>query len=135
MRYILIRKADAATERGELPDNKMLGAMADYNQRMLKAGVFVSANGLRPTSEGYRLYIQADDVQLEEGPFGQTDTLLSGYTVIEVQSPQEAIAWARQWPKEDANAQIELRRLYELSDFESGSGLDKHLQMEAQIRR
>lgn len=135
MRYMLIRKADAGTERGEMPANEVLSAMADYNQQMLEAGVFVSGNGLRPSAEGHRLHIQANDVQIEKGPFDQTDTLLAGYTIIDVQSPQDAIDWASQWPKEDAEAQIELRRFYELSDFQPGSGLDKHLKMDDQMRR
>lgn len=134
MRYMLIRKADADTERGKLPTNDVLSAMADYNQRMLDAGVFVSGNGLRPSSEGHRLRIQADDVLIEKGPFEQLDTLLAGYTIIDVQSPQEAIDWACRWPKEDAEASIEVRRFYELSDFNPGTGLDKHLEMDEQMR-
>lgn len=52
MKFMLIRRADANTENGALPSQEMLAAMAAYNQRMIQAGVFISGNGLRPTSDG-----------------------------------------------------------------------------------
>lgn len=135
MHYIIIRKADAATERGERPSNDVLSAMADYNNHLLKAGVFVSGQGLRPSSEGCRLHIQPEDVVLSDGPFTESKELIAGFTVIKANSLEEARAWASQWPKEDAGAQLEVRRFFELSDFEPGSGLAKHQKMAAQMER
>lgn len=127
MRYMLMRKADAATEAGELPSQALLGAMADYNRRMLEAGVFVYGNGLRPTREGCRLQRRGGEMQVTAGPFAPTETLLAGYSVLEVDSLEEAIDWARQWPQEDADVTLELRRYFSLEDFEAGPGLDSAL--------
>lgn len=50
--------------------------------------------------------------------------MIAGFSVLEVDSPEEALQWARQWPTmdRDGNTRLELRRFYELEDFEPGPG-------------
>lgn len=129
MRYMLMRKADSQTEAGVLPSQEVLQAMADYNERMIRAGVFATGDGLRPSREGCRLDFQNGEPRVIEGPFPATEELLAGYTVLEVDSLEEAIEWARLWPREDAggNVTLELRRYFAMEDFEPGAGLDKHI--------
>lgn len=128
MKYMMMRKADKDTERGVLPSQEILRAMADYNERMMQAGVFVSGNGLRPTSEGCRIQFHNGEPLVTTGPFDQTAELLAGYSILEVDSLEDAIAWAKQWPTEDTggNTTLELRRYFTMEDFDPGSGLDKH---------
>lgn len=132
MRYMLMRKADTDTEKGVLPSEEVLGAMADYNERMTRAGVFVSGNGLRPSREGCRIEFRSGEVTVNRGPFSNTGDLLAGYSVLEVDSLEEAIEWARQWPPEDAanGVTLELRRYFTMDDFEPGAALDKHRRQE-----
>jgi len=128
MKYMLIRKADMETEKGVLPTEEVLQAMADYNERMAQAGVFVTGDGLRPSREGCRIEFRNGEPLVTDGPFAETKELLAGYSVLEVDSLEEAIDWAKQWPPEDSdgNATLELRRYFTLEDFEPGPGLDKH---------
>ncbi len=129
MRYMLMRKADDATEAGELPGQGVLEAMADYNNRLLEAGHFVSGDGLRPSREGCRIERRDGQVRVTHGPFADPGQLLAGYSVLEVDSLEAAIAWARQWPAEDGDVTLELRRYFSLEDFAPGPGLDKHRAM------
>ncbi|MCG7200202.1 YciI family protein [Marinobacter pelagius] len=128
MKYMLMRKADSDTESGVLPSDSLLQAMADYNERMTRAGVFVCGNGVRPSREGCRIEFHDGEPTVSSGPFRMTGELLAGYSVLEVESLEEAIDWARQWPKEDANGNVtlELRRYFTLDDFRAGPGLEKH---------
>ncbi|MEP1216863.1 MAG: YciI family protein [Marinobacter sp.] len=128
MKYMLMRKADADTENGVLPSEDILGAMADYNERMTQAGVFVGGDGVRPTSEGCRIQFRNGEPTVISGPFDNTNELLAGYSVLEVDSLEDAIDWAKQWPREDAggNVTLELRRYFTLEDFEPTPALDKH---------
>ncbi|WP_163576466.1 YciI family protein [Halomonas faecis] len=127
MRYMLMRKADEATEAGELPSQEVLEAMADYNRRLDEAGLFVTGDGLRPSREGCRIERRGGELLVTDGPFVETKELLAGYTVLEADSLETAIEWARQWPREDGDVTLELRRYFSLEDFEPGHGLDKHL--------
>ncbi|MBQ1767301.1 MAG: YciI family protein, partial [Aquincola sp.] len=55
-----------------------------------------------------------------DGPFAETKELIAGYTLIQVRSREEAMAWARRFPAplgEKVPAEIEVRELYEDSDF------------------
>lgn len=126
MKYMLMRKADADTENGVLPTETVLQAMADYNERMLRAGVFVTGDGLRPTSEGCRIEFRDGEPVVTDGPFAETKELVAGYTVLEVDSLDEAVAWAKQWPPEDGDVTLELRRYFTMADFSPGPGLDQH---------
>lgn len=128
MKYMLMRKADTDTENGALPSQDILQAMADYNERMMQAGVFTNGQGLRPTSEGCRIEFRNGEPTVMHGPFEQTSELLAGYSVLEVDSLEDAIAWAKQWPPEDAggNVTLELRRYFTLEDFEPSPALDQH---------
>ncbi|HLT13154.1 MAG TPA: YciI family protein, partial [Marinobacter sp.] len=80
MKYMMMRKADADTERGILPSQEILQAMADYNERLMQAGVFVNGNGLRPSSEGCRVEFHNGAPLVTTGPFDQTGELLAGYS-------------------------------------------------------
>lgn len=132
MRYMLMRKADADTENGVLPSEDVLQAMADYNERMTRAGVFVSGNGIRPTREGCRIRFRDGEPTVIDGPFEPTTEQLAGYSVLEVDSLAEAIAWAREWPRDDGdgNATVELRRYFMPEDFKPSAALDKHRSQE-----
>lgn len=128
MKYMLIRKADADTENLVMPTEDLLQAMANYNERMTQAGVFTDGHGLRPTSDGCRIQFQDGEPSVVFGPFEPASELMAGYSVLEVDSLEDAIAWAKQWPREDAggNVTLELRRYFELEDFEPSPALEQH---------
>ncbi|MFO7529699.1 MAG: VOC family protein [Marinobacter sp.] len=49
MKYMLMRKADADTEKGVMPSEDLLQSMADYNERMTRAGVFAEGQDFEPS--------------------------------------------------------------------------------------
>ena len=104
MKYMLMRKADADTENGVMPTDDLLQAMADYNERMTQAGVFTGGDGLWPTREGCRIQFRNGEPTVINGPFEQTSELLAGYSVLEVDSFEDAIAWAKESPHPDPEA-------------------------------
>lgn len=137
MKVMIMRKADADTENGVMPSNDMLQAMADYNEEMLNAGIMIDGTGLKPTSTGVRVQFSNGEPTVIDGPFAETKELLAGFTMINVASMEEAIAWARKWPPmdSDGNVTLELRVLFEMEDFEEGSGIEKHKRAAARQAR
>ena len=72
------------------------------------------------------------------GPFSDAQRPIAGYTVIKVKSREEAMDWARRFPNphgEGAEAEIEVRQLFELEDFASGEALDRFQEMENTRRK
>ena len=69
-----------------------------------------------------------------DGPFAETKELIAGYTIIRVNSPEEAKEWARRFPAphgEDKPSHIEVRRIFELEDFEPSEAVERFRELEA----
>lgn len=137
MKFMLIRRADEDTEQGVLPSEALMRAMMDYNERMTAAGVFVTGEGIRPSREGYRINFHDGEPDIVRGPLAEPDALIAGFSVLEVASEEEALDWARQWPTldRDGNTRLELRRFFELEDFEPGEGLERHRKLGEKLAR
>ena len=119
MRFIIIRKADSETEAGAEPTEQLIDAMVAYNQKLIDAGVMVDGAGLQRSAKGARVSFRNGTPTVIDGPFTETKELVAGYSVIDVKSKEEAIAWMKQWPVIDGhgNVQLELRELFEHEDF------------------
>ena len=120
MRFMIIVKASPDTEAGIMPGEPLFAAMTEYHQALARAGVLLDANGLRPSSEGWRIRYGEGRRSVTDGPFAETKELLAGYTLIQVRSREEAMEWSRRFPNPHgafADADIEVRRLYEPADL------------------
>jgi hypothetical protein len=119
---MMLLKADKKTEAGVLPTPHDLEVMGKYNQELIDAGVLLDGAGLQPSSKGAKVTFKDGKAQVTDGPFAETKELIAGYWMIQVKSREEAIAWAKrvpfnQLPHEGRPAEIELRQMFELSDF------------------
>ena len=125
MRFVILRKADRDTEAGAMPSDQLAADMAGYMDELQRAGVLVGGDGLKPSSAGVRVSVRAGRPTVIDGPFTEAKELIAGYTVIDVASRDEAIAWARRWPTSDGrgDVQLELRPLWELAEFGDGEGV------------
>ena len=55
MRVMVIVKANKDSEGGVMPSEKLLAEMGKFNQELMKAGVLLGADGLRPSAKGKRV--------------------------------------------------------------------------------
>jgi hypothetical protein len=119
MRFMIIRKADRETEAGAAPTEALISAMLAYNDEMIKAGVMLDGAGLQRSAKGARVSFSGGKPTVVDGPFAETKELIAGYSIIEVESKDEAIAWIKRWPPLDGggNVQLELRQLFSAEDF------------------
>lgn len=116
MRFMVIVKADEASERGELPPQGMLEAMGAYNEELVQAGIMLDGDGLRPSSFGARVQFGEDgSTTVLDGPFTETKELVAGYWVFEVSSREEAIEWAKKAPFR--GGELEIRPFSTAEDF------------------
>ncbi len=115
MRFMLLVKATNDYEKGVLPDEKMLSAMATYTEELVKAGALVGCERLQPSSTGTRVHYAKGKLTVTDGPFAETKELIAGFSLIEARSREEAIEWAKRIPFQEG--EIEVRPLFELTDF------------------
>jgi len=133
MRFMMIVKASKDSEAGIMPSNELIAAMTRYNEELMKAGVLLDLSGLQPTSKGARVKFSGGKVTVIDGPFVETRELIAGYWIIQVNSKEEAIEWAKRIPAphgEGQEGEIEIRRFFELEDFEPSPAIDKERELE-----
>ena len=97
-------------------DPEAVAKMMDYNTAMAKAGILITCDGLHPPSVGARVTFDTGKPVVTDGPFAESKEVLGGYWMIEVDSREEAIAWAAKCPGAP-NEIVEVRRVQEMEDF------------------
>jgi hypothetical protein len=116
MRVMVIVKANKDSEAGVMPSEKLLAEMGKFNQELMKAGVFLGADGLRPSAKGKRVRFSGQKRTVIDGPFSETKELVGGYWLWQVKSVEEAVEWLKRAPF-DYETEVEIRPVQEASDF------------------
>lgn len=118
MKVMVMVKASNDSEAGQMPSEKMLTKMGEFNQKLVDAGILVSADGLHPSSKGARIQFSGSTRAVTDGPFTETKELLAGYWIWRVKSMDEAIAWVKQCPNpHEEDCEIEIRQVFDTEDF------------------
>jgi hypothetical protein len=116
MRVIVFVKANKDSEEGIMPSEKMLREMGNFNEELVKAGIMLAGEGLKPTAKGKRVRFTEKGSTVIDGPFAETKELVAGYWLWQVKSMDEALSWIKRAPF-DPGSEIELRPLFEAEDF------------------
>jgi hypothetical protein len=138
MRFMIIVKATRASEAGVMPEEALIGQMATYHEELAKAGVLLDASGLQSSAKGWRVRYSGGKRTVSDGPFAETKELIAGYTIIQVRSREEALAWTKRFPNpagEGKDAEIAVRQLLELEDFGASEAVDRFRDLRAEPKR
>jgi hypothetical protein len=114
MRVMVFGKANKDTEAGVMPTAEAWEAMDQFNEELVKAGILLVGEGLKPSSTGVRVRYTGKDRIVTDGPFAETKELVAGYSIWEVKSMEEAIAWAKRCPLPD-DSEVEIRPIFSYS--------------------
>ena len=128
MRFMIIVKATSESEAGVMPTEEQIGQTAEYHEELARAGVLLDGSGLQASSKGWRIAYNGDDRTTIDGPFAETKELIAGYTQIQTTTREAALEWSRRYPNPAGRgrvAEIEVRQLFELDDFEPGPAIDR----------
>ena len=136
MRFMVIVKASKDSEAGKMPSEELLGAMAKFNEDMVKAGILLDAAGLQPSSKGARIRFSGNKRTVIDGPFAETEELIAGYWIIQVKSMAEAIEWMKRCPNpHEVDGEIEIRQFFEMEDFGASPAVEHHKAVGEQMAR
>jgi hypothetical protein len=130
-RYLGMVKADKDSEAGVLPDEKSLATMGAFVEEGARAGVFLSGEGLQPSSKGARVRFSGSQRLVTDGPFAETKELVGGYAILQFASKTEAVEWAKRFVQVDAplrlgrQSECEIRPFFEFEDFGPSEAVDR----------
>ena len=126
MRVMVLGKATKDTEAGVPPSQELLTAMGKYNEELVKAGILLAGEGLKPSSQGKRVRFSGTKRTVIDGPFAEAKELIAGYSIWQVRSMEEAVEWVRRCPNLPGEFDVEIRPVFEWTPQELDAARREH---------
>src|SRR4051794_17582474 len=118
MRVMVLVKATKESEAGVMPSTELLAAMGKFNEELVKAGIMLAGEGLKPSSQGKRVAFDGPSRTVIDGPFAETRELVAGFWLWQVKDMAEAVEWVKRCPNPmPGPSEIEIRPVFEAADF------------------
>src|SRR6187401_1347920 len=97
-RFMVMIKSNPQNEAGVMPNEQLQAAMSAYNDELVRAGVRLAAEGLKPSSSGARVYFEGGTTRVVDGPFAEAKELIAGFWILQCRSLDECIEWVKRAP-------------------------------------
>ena len=138
MRVMMMIKGDR--ERGHLTSEEFLAQMSKYNEELSKAGVLQDLSAFHWSAEGVRVKFAGGKRTVINGPFGEAKEVVAGYWILQVNSMDEAIQWAKRLPFEaggepEAEGEMEIRQLFELDSIGESPATERAREVERELAK
>jgi hypothetical protein len=118
MKVMVMVKATKDSEAGVMPTQALLAEMGKFNEELVKAGIMLAGDGLRPSAQGKRVQFSGRNRTVVDGPFTETKELVAGFWIWQVRSIEEAVEWVKRCPNPmPGDSEIEIRPVFEMEDF------------------
>lgn len=118
MKVAVLIKATEDSEAGVMPSAELLAAMGKFNESLVKAGILLAGEGLKPSRQGKRVHFSGERRTVIDGPFTETKELVAGFWLWQVHSIEEAVEWVKRCPNPMlTDSDIEIRPVFEAEDF------------------
>jgi hypothetical protein len=93
MRFMIMHKMTDEMEKGLPPEPAIIEGVGKLVKEGLKDRVFVSGEGLKPSSQRVHIAYKNGKRTITDGPFSEAKELVAGFALIRVRSKEEAISW------------------------------------------
>ena len=100
MQFMLLIYDNEATwdSMSEQDRSAVMGEYFAYTEELRSSGKYVAGDALQPVSTAKSVRIREGDPSTTDGPFAETKEVLGGYYLVDVDSEEEAIEWAKKIP-------------------------------------
>jgi len=117
-KYMLIMRAtdESFANFANIDFAEILDAMGKFNDELIRAGVLLAAEGLDDPKDGVVVDFSGETPVVTDGPYGETKELFGGYYILDVDSAQEAVEWAKRAPL-TAGSKTEIRRVTKIDEL------------------
>lgn len=113
-RYVIFRRADAASEADVPPSSAAMAAIDAYHEAGVQQGVLLACAGLKGSDTAVRVHYANSKTSVVDGPFTDMRELVAGYWMVQAATRAEAMAWIQAYPHPQAGAlTLEIREACE----------------------
>jgi hypothetical protein len=109
--FLLLFKGDQDYERGQEIAPERADALAHLDDELASKGTLLKRLRIAPSSTGKRLAGPQGKRTWTEGPFMESKELIAGFSILEVPSLAEAIAWADRYAAILVDNEIDVRQM------------------------
>jgi hypothetical protein len=93
MRFMVMHKMTEEMEKGLPPEPAIIAGVGKLIAEGVKEKVFVSGEGLKPSSQRVQIVYKNGKRTITNGPFTEAKELVAGFALMRVRSKEEAISW------------------------------------------
>ncbi|HYQ41969.1 MAG TPA: YciI family protein [Polyangiaceae bacterium] len=111
LQALLLTKADAAFERGARSKEQQAAALQTLSESLADNGALLATGTLAPSSKGVRAKPGAGKRTWIDGPFTESKELIAGFSILDVPSLRDAIAWADRYATILTESEVDVREL------------------------
>lgn len=99
MQFLMLIKIANNTdyETGKPVPPELEAAMGKLIGEWSKAGAMVSAAGLKPTSKGARVRLNAGKIDIMDGPFAETKEVVGGFFLLEARNKSAVVKMTKRF--------------------------------------
>jgi hypothetical protein len=122
MRFILLSPPDDPGTPPGPPDPRLMAKIDELGAELTQKGVMREMGGW--STQKVRLELKRGEIRMTDGPFAESKEVVGGYAIVDVASPEEAVALGRRFleihreilgPTYEMSSEI--HRLYSPEDF------------------
>jgi hypothetical protein len=110
-RYMLLRKATAATERDIPLSAQARSQLTQLIDETARTGVHITTESMKPSRRGRRYTNSSNGISFFDGPFAETKELIGGYVIVSVDSFDAACECAARYMTTVDAEEVDVREL------------------------
>jgi hypothetical protein len=110
-RYMILRKATAATEAGERLTAAREAEIARLIDESTRSGLHLASERMAPSKRGRRYKNSGNQVVISDGPFIETKELIGGYIIVGAETLDDASRWALRYLETVPTDEVDVREL------------------------
>jgi hypothetical protein len=118
MKYMLTIFGDESGWEDVTPEEMKAGMepWSEYGRKITEAGVYVAGEGLQPSATATTVRNEGGQRAVTDGPFAETKEQLGGFYLLECDSLDEALEWAKQIPVQEGGS-VEVRPVMDYEQY------------------
>jgi hypothetical protein len=116
VQFLVMVKATATSEAGQLPTKDDLVKMGAFNETLAHHGAILALGGLQPSAKGVRIDYSGTKPHVIDGPFAETKELVAGFWILEARSKAELVERFLSCPFQHGEG-VEIRPLFSPEDL------------------
>jgi hypothetical protein len=126
MRYMLAIIGEEGGWEDVTPEQmkEAMSRWGAFDDKLLADGVWVAGDGLQPSATATTVRIGEGEATVTDGPFAETKEQLGGFYLIDCDSLDEALEYAKQIPAQPGNS-VEVRPVMDYGEFGYVHPLDR----------